>query len=77
VHALENNLTGIYNVCDNNNLPATNQEVFDAICDKEGWSRLEFLNQIKAPNRKISAAKLYATGYRVQHEDPNAALVGG
>lgn len=76
IHALEKGLTGIYNVCDNDNLPATNQQVFDAICDKEGWPRLEFLNQIKAPNRKISAAKLYATGYRVEHDDPNAALLG-
>ncbi len=75
IHALEKGLTGIYNVCDNDNLPPTNQQIFDAICDKEGWSRLEFLNQIKAPNRKISADKLYATGYRVQHEDPNAALL--
>lgn len=75
IHALENGLTGVYNVCDNDNLPATNQQVFDAICDSQGWPRLTFLNQIKAPNRKISADKLYATGYRVQHGDPNAALV--
>lgn len=75
LHALNNELTGIFNVCDNNNLPASNQQVFDAICDKEGWPRLEFLNQIKAPNRKISAAKLYATGYAVTHPDPNAALL--
>lgn len=77
VHALENDLTGIYNVCDDEQLPASNQRVFDAICDKEGWPRLEFLNQIKAPNRKISAAKLYATGYKVQHDDPNRALLAG
>lgn len=75
LHALTNNLTGIYNVCDNERLPASNQQVFDAICDKEGWPRLEFINQIKAPKRKISAAKLYATGYAVSHPDPNAALL--
>lgn len=77
VHALSNGLSGIYNVCDNDNVPASNQVIFDAICDKEGWTRLEFLNQIKAPNRRISAAKIYATGYTVKHSDPNADLVEG
>lgn len=75
VHALEEGLTGIYNVCDNDALPPSNKVVFDAICDKEGWEHLEFLNQIKAPNRKISAQKIYDTGYRVKHEDPNAEFV--
>lgn len=74
-HALLQGLNGIYNVCDNDNLPATNKTVFDAICAEGGLVPLEFLNQIKAPNRKISAARLYATGYKVNHPDPNAALV--
>ncbi len=74
-HTLSNNLCGVYNVCDNDNLPATNKIVFDAICDEEGLARLEFLNQIKAPNRKISAQKIYATAYTVKHGDPNAAVV--
>lgn len=73
-HALDKQLSGIYNVCDNNNVPATNKQVFDAICDLEGLSHLEFLNQIKAPNRKISAQKIYDTGYQVTHSDPNASL---
>ncbi|MGI9295082.1 MAG: NAD-dependent epimerase/dehydratase family protein [Pseudomonadales bacterium] len=75
IHALYENLTGVFNVCDNDNLPGTNQQVFDAICDAEGLSRLEFLNHIKAPNRKISAAKIYATGYAVKHADPNRHLL--
>jgi nucleoside-diphosphate-sugar epimerase len=74
-HAIDGDLAGIFNACDNDNLPHTNQQVFDAICDAEALPRLEFLNQIQAPNRKISAEKLYATGYRVQHPDPNAAVV--
>lgn len=74
-HALSNDLTGTYNVCDNDNIPETNKTVFDAICDDNDWLRLEFLNQIKAPNRKISADKFYATGYKVAHGDPNAAVV--
>lgn len=74
-HALNNELTGIYNVCDNENIPSTNKVVFDAICDDNDWLRLEFLNQIKAPNRKISADKIYATGYAVEHGDPNADVV--
>jgi nucleoside-diphosphate-sugar epimerase len=77
VHALEHDLHGIFNVCDNDNLPGTNKQVFDAICAKNDMSALEFLDQIKAPLKKISAEKLYATGYRVAHPDPNAHLLGG
>jgi nucleoside-diphosphate-sugar epimerase len=76
VHALDQGLTGIYNVCDNDNLPASNQQVFDAICAQAGQPALEFLDQIKAPLKKISAQKLYDTGYRVSHPDPNAHLTG-
>jgi nucleoside-diphosphate-sugar epimerase len=75
VHALDNGLQGTYNVCDNDNLPATNQQVFDAICRKADMPLLEFLDQIKAPLKKISAEKIYASGYRVLHPDPNAAVV--
>lgn len=74
-HVISNDLTGIFNVCDNDHLPYTNEQVFDAICESEALPRLQFLNQIKAPNRKISAEKLYATGFRVQNADPNAAIV--
>ena len=73
-HALTNDLSGTFNVCDNDNLPATNKRVFDAICAAKGLSPLEFLDQIKAPLKKISAQKLYDTGYRVSHPDPNASL---
>jgi nucleoside-diphosphate-sugar epimerase len=76
VHALEQDLHGIYNVCDNDNLPGTNRQVFDAICQSADMPELEFLDQIKAPLKKISAEKLYATGYRVAHPDPNAHLLG-
>ncbi len=76
IHALDRNLRGIYNVCDNDSLPATNKQVFDAICREQGLPLLEFLDQIKAPLKKISAARLYATGYRVRHPDPNAHLGG-
>jgi len=75
LHALQHNLTGIYNVCDETHTPHTNREVFDAICRQEGMPMLNFLDQILAPTRRISAAKIYATGYRVQHQDPNAAVV--
>ena len=70
VHALNKALVGVFNVCDNGNVPPSNKQVFDTICDREGWPRLEFLNQIKAPNRRISADKLYATGWQVSHGDP-------
>lgn len=75
LHTLSNDLTGVYNVCDNDNTPATNREVFDAICAESGLAPLEFLDQIKAPLKKISAARLYATGFSVCHGDPNADVV--
>jgi len=75
LHTLTNDLTGIYNVCDNDNTPASNREVFDAICAESGLAPLEFLDQIKAPLKKISAARLYATGFSVCHGDPNAEVV--
>jgi nucleoside-diphosphate-sugar epimerase len=74
-HVINGTLEGIYNVCDNDNLPYSNKQVFDAICAAEDLEPLVFLNQIKAPLRKISAGKLYDTGYRVSHGDPNAAVV--
>ncbi|HEY1075093.1 MAG TPA: NAD-dependent epimerase/dehydratase family protein [Fontimonas sp.] len=74
LHALRKNLTGIYNVCDNQWLPQTNAEVFDALCERQGLAKLEFLGQIKAPTRMISAQKLFDTGYAPQFTDPDHPL---
>lgn len=68
VHSVDHSLIGIYNVCDSGKTPPTNQKVFDAICDMEGLERLDFLVPLKAPVRKISAEKIYASGYRVVHD---------
>lgn len=75
LHVVKHDLSGIFNVCDNEKVPYSNQQVFDAICREHGWQPLEFLGQIKAPNRKISAEKIYATGFKVQQPDPNAHWV--
>lgn len=75
-HALRAQLQGIYNVCVNEGLPPTNAEVFGELARREGVPELEFLGQIKAPTRKIAADKLYATGWRPQHTDPNHPLRG-
>ena len=74
-HVLCNDLTGTFNVCDNDNMPYTNKQVFDAVCDAEGLERLEFLDQIMMPNRRISAERFYSTGYQIEHPDPNAEVV--
>lgn len=71
-HSISEDLQGIFNVCDDERTPATNKQIFDAICTTESLPLLEYLNQIKAPKRKISASKIYATGYYVKHADPNA-----
>ena len=73
-HALKAGLAGVYNVCVNDGLPKTNAEIFDTLADRAGVPRLEFLGQIKAPTRKISADKLYATGWRPAHTDPDHPL---
>ena len=75
IHALYNDLSGTFNVNDNDLVPYTNKAIFDAICDDQGWERLGFTGAIPTPNRKISADKLYATGYKTQHQDPNRAVV--
>jgi nucleoside-diphosphate-sugar epimerase len=74
-HVISMGLQGTFNVCDDGHVPYTNKQVFDAICAEEGLEPLEFINQIKAPLRKISGRKLYDTGYRVNHLDPNAPVV--
>ncbi|MEP5763755.1 MAG: NAD-dependent epimerase/dehydratase family protein [Halieaceae bacterium] len=74
-HVIDMGLQGTFNVCDEERLPYSNKLVFDAICAEEGLAPLEFLNQVKAPLRKISARKLYDTGYCVSHADPNASVV--
>lgn len=73
-HALRNKLTGIYNVCFDNGVPKTNAEVFGELARRHGLPPLEFLGHIKAPTRRISAAKIYATGYKPTHTDPDQPL---
>jgi len=74
--AIEDKLQGVFNVCDNDKLPASNKTVFDAICDREGLDHLVFLDQIKAPKRRISAQKIYAAGFKVVHSDLQHPLKG-
>lgn len=73
-HALRNNLSGVYNVCVDSGVPKTNAEVFGELAHRQGLAPLEFLNQIKAPNRVVSSSKLYATGWRPAHTDPDFPL---
>lgn len=73
-HALRAGLTGVYNVCVEGPVPKTNAQVFGELSRREQLPALEFLAQIKAPNRRISAQKLYATGWRPQHTDPDFPL---
>lgn len=74
-HVLRNKLTGIYNVCVDDRLPKTNTVVFGELCLRHGLPKLEFLGQIKAPTRRISAHKIHATGYTPTHTDPDFALL--
>lgn len=73
-HALRQGLTGVFNVCVDESLPRSNAEVFDELARRQGLAPLEFLDQIKAPNRKISSRKLYATGWHPAHTDHDYPL---
>lgn len=73
-HALRQGLKGIYNVCDNGPVPRSNGEVFGELCRRQRLPALEFLAQIKAPTRRISAQKLHDTGFRLRHTDPDFPL---
>lgn len=74
-HAIEHNLIGVYNVCDNDKVPLTNKEVFDQVADNMGLERLEFTGEIAAPTKRISADKMAATGFRMEKEDPIAEII--
>jgi nucleoside-diphosphate-sugar epimerase len=73
LHVIEKELKGIYNVCDDTELPLTNKEVFDSLCKKLSLEPLVFLNHIKGPVRKISAKKLADSGFRTSHKHPHAS----
>ena len=51
-----------------------NAEVFNELCQRNGLPTLNFLGQIKAPTRPISAHKIYATGFLPKHTDPDHPL---
>lgn len=73
-HALRNTLSGIYNVCVEGAMPKTNVEVFGELARRQNLPPLEFLAQIKAPTRRISAQKMYTTGWTPAHTDPDFPL---
>lgn len=74
-HSVQNNIEGIYNVCDNENVPLTNKEVFDQVADNMGLERLDFTGEIAAPTKRISADKFFATGFKLNTPDPIASIL--
>jgi len=74
-HAVQNDIVGIYNVCDNENVPLTNKEVFDQVADNMGLERLDFTGEIAAPTKRISADKFFATGFKLNTPDPIASIL--
>ncbi len=69
VHALRHDLVGAFNVCLNEQLPPTNQAVFDRLAAEAGLEPLVFLSQIKLPSRPILADKIAATGFTFEYTD--------
>lgn len=64
--ALEQNLTGVFNLT-HPGVPATNRELFDSIGADLGFGPLEFRDEIAAPARPISAERLRAAGFELEH----------
>jgi nucleoside-diphosphate-sugar epimerase len=69
VFALENQLTGAYNVVADAELPPTNSDLLDKLAIDQGLAALNYAGNIQLPNRPISAAKIRAAGFEVKYTD--------
>ena len=69
VHTLRHDLVGAFNVCLTEQLPPTNQAVFDRLAAEAGLEPLVFLSQIKLPSCPILADKIAATGFTFEYTD--------
>ncbi len=62
VFALEAGLHGTFNLT-HGDTPATNRELFDRIGAAQGFDPLDFRDEIAAPSKPISIARLLAAGF--------------
>jgi nucleoside-diphosphate-sugar epimerase len=62
VHALETRITGVHNLT-HPEVPPTNAALFDAISAAQGLPGLAYRNEIAAPARPISVARLAGSGF--------------
>ena len=62
VHALESRITGVHNLT-HAEVPPTNEALFDAISAAQGLPALVYRDEIAAPTRPISVARLTASGF--------------
>lgn len=62
VHALEQRLTGVFNLT-HAEVPPTNAALFDALSAAAGKPPLVFRDEIAAPRRPVSVARLAAAGF--------------
>ncbi|MBS4751419.1 NAD(P)-dependent oxidoreductase [Nocardioides sp. zg-ZUI104] len=63
VHAIENDLSGVYNLT-HPELPPRNAELFDRLSAEQGLPPLVYRNEIASPAKPISVDKLSATGFK-------------
>jgi nucleoside-diphosphate-sugar epimerase len=62
VHALESRITGVHNLT-HAEVPPTNRALFDAISVAQGLPPLVYRDEIAAPTRPISVARLAESGF--------------
>ena len=74
-HALDHRLTGLFNLT-HPEVPPTNAALFDAVGAEQDLPTLTYRDEIAAPTRPISVARLEATGFTATRSfDPSYAAL--
>lgn len=75
VHAVENNLSGLFNLT-HSDVPPTNARLFDTLSADQGLPALEYRDEIASPSSPISVERLAQTGFHAtQSFDENLAAL--
>jgi len=73
VHALEARITGVHNLT-HAEVPPTNRSLFDAVSAAQGLPALVYRDEIAAPTRPISVARLAESGFVTERSYDAATL---
>ena len=68
-YAIDHKLNGTFNLT-HEEVPPSNADFFNAICDQEGLPHLQFRNELKQPGKPVSVKRILDTGFRFEHTEP-------